>query len=150
MKKLIVALSLVVMSFGAVVFADTQPVSVNIGIGTLQLPFQDGSVVGLLDLNHNGAALTGFETTVGTIGKVTSLSIGGIVSDVGKGTPYGGVNYTFASPTAQGLLSKLGFTAFDFGAFVGYDFSLRNSDWFQNCRYGIKVSTQFLKLLTQN
>lgn len=159
MKKLIATIGSIVLMFGGIAFADNAsavaPVApanmtINLGPVSFHVPCQDFSVVGLLDTNHLSAALLGCETTCGSLGKIATLSIGGIISHEGAGTPYGSINYVFASPQSQGLLSKLGFQAFDFGFFAGYDFSLRNSDFYSNCRFGFKVATQVLSLFSKN
>ena len=139
MKKLVLAVFAVMMFSGAV-FADK--LELNVGIGTLQVPFQDGSVVQLWDANHN-VPLTGLETTIGKIWKI-DLTGGGIISSTGQGMPYGGLNYTIVSAKALNVLQKIGLDTFDFGVFGGYDFSLKNDYFWDNTRYGLKISTKVL------
>jgi hypothetical protein len=145
MKKFLV--SLVVLMFAGL--AGAEVVDLNLGAVKLHMPFNDGSVVGLLDLNHESAAMTGFETTVGSIANVVSISVGGVTSELGQGTPYASFGYILSESELGGLMGKIGFGKFDFGVFGGYDFNLKSADFYSNCRVGLKLSTEILSSITK-
>lgn len=151
MKKVLVVLFSFLSMFFLTSFcsAETQTVGLNLGpIGTYHWP-ANGSTVGLIDANHDFAGMFGFETNIGQIQKVINVNIGGVTSEVGKGTPYGALDYTISKATASGILAKIGFQDVSFGGFLGYDFTIKDPILVKNCRIGFKLSTEIFSAITK-
>lgn len=144
MKRLLLVLCIAVFCVN-IGFAEAY--ELNLGSIKLYMPLQDASLVGLLDLNHDMTVMSGAETSFGKIANTVDLSIGGVTSEAGKGTPYGSLGYTITETQAKGILEALGFDKFKLAGFAGYDFSIKSDNFIENCRIGLNFSTEIMGLL---